>query len=106
LQASLNATASQATLNSSILLPAAVQVAPQQPEGEDPLFGLTDDVGGASAAVQAVVVEAVAEVVQRVSSSKDLWLFVCQFFGWWVCSMWTLVAGCSLAVHRLGLNSG
>lgn len=74
-------------------------------EIEDPLFGLGDDNGAGSVAegVGRVVVAAVAE---GVGSSRDMWLFICQFFGWWVSLVWCVVAGSCMVVYRMGLNSG
>mmetsp|Transcript_19076 Transcript_19076/g.32690 ORF Transcript_19076/g.32690 Transcript_19076/m.32690 type:complete len:548 (+) Transcript_19076:130-1773(+) len=73
---------------------------------DEGLFGLTEDgtalkTGLAAAKAAAALV---VEAVMPEGRAEDVWLFMCQFIGWWACLVWSVVACASMAVRRLGLD--
>jgi hypothetical protein len=66
---------------------------------EDVLGGMEDE----TVVAESAAVTAAAEF--RALDLSPLFLFIGQFYGWWACMVWSVIAVSALAVYRLGLDS-
>ena len=69
--------------------------------GEEALLGGMDDEGGAGGSIGSIGSTGSAVVLDL----SPVFLFVGQYYGWWACLVWSVVACSTMLVYRLGLNS-
>ena len=66
--------------------------------GEGGLLAGMDDGGGAGGSIGSTGSALVLDL-------SPVFLFVGQYYGWWACLVWSVVACSTMLVYRLGLNS-